>query len=504
MTLRQLGAKTGKSTGVLDQAMKKLLRKEIIHTETINDTLKYTIHSLNAVVKWMENYTRDQRDMLLRRHQNFESFISSLELDKNRPDFHYFDGYEGLEQAYRKLLDQGKETLHYFPVICSTEDDPMRDFRVEYFRERRRKGVFARVIAHNTPLGRRYQSRDAFEYRQTLLVHENDFPFTFEKVIAGNIVACFNHLEKRACFIRYPELAASERGVFEMIWRNSGRPLEGVILPQPIPEDVRKEREVPLKVKTLSSLREFFLSKTSLAVMGLLAVASACLTILFYGYTSNLNFKRTQDRVISISSTAALQFSPDDINALQVEQDWKKPEWAKVVNQLKNVRLSNDGIFFAYIYRKNSIDANKFEFVADSHSIDPYANTDDDSSNNVDVNYDGKISTEDILQWPGQSYELPTDESLMAFNSPIATSNYYADQWGKFLTGYAPIKNYKGETIAVLGVDIQPEKIQELTLRTITPGFLFLLIFFIFMIMRFVAFSRSRFNEFFPKQKSQT
>src|SRR5205807_2254382 len=99
-----------------------------------------------------------------------------------------------------------KEMLQYVPVYCSIEDDPLRDFYVEWFRSRRKEGVFSRVIAHDTPLGRRYHSRDPFEYRQTMLVPEEEYPFTFEKVIVGDYVACFNFAEKRACILKYPEL----------------------------------------------------------------------------------------------------------------------------------------------------------------------------------------------------------------------------------------------------------------------------------------------------------
>ena len=85
----------------------------------------------------------------------------------------YFDGEEGMKQAYMLMLSQGKEMLQYVPVLCSADDDPLRDFKVQYFRERRSRGIFSRVIAHDTTLGRRYRTRDPFEYRQTLLVPED-------------------------------------------------------------------------------------------------------------------------------------------------------------------------------------------------------------------------------------------------------------------------------------------------------------------------------------------
>src|SRR3989338_9460629 len=86
MTLRQLALKTGKSTGVLDQAMKKLVKKGIVSKEDINGTPKYTIGSLQAITRWMEKDVKQKRDLLLRKFENFESFISSLEMEKGRPE----------------------------------------------------------------------------------------------------------------------------------------------------------------------------------------------------------------------------------------------------------------------------------------------------------------------------------------------------------------------------------------------------------------------------------
>ncbi|MBI5155990.1 winged helix-turn-helix domain-containing protein [Candidatus Peregrinibacteria bacterium] len=195
MTLREMAIKTGKSTGVLDQAVKKLIKKGIVDRTDVNGHPKYGLHSLNAVREWMEEDMQHKQDMLLRKQRNFDAFITSLAKDKERPEMEHFDGIEGIKQAYMALLEKDtKEFLMYVPVTCKEEDDELRDFRVQYFRERRRRGIFSRVLAHDTPLGNRYRNRDPFEYRKTILLPQDEYPFTFEQIIAGNTIACFNHL----------------------------------------------------------------------------------------------------------------------------------------------------------------------------------------------------------------------------------------------------------------------------------------------------------------------
>lgn len=492
MTLRQLAMKTGKSTGVLDQAMKKLLTKKIVAKEWINDNYKFTMISLHALIKWVNDDLQKKREELSQRHQNFETFISTIKLDKKRPEMQYFEGQKGIEQAYLQALKYGKEMLHYFPVVCSPEDDPLRDFRVEYFRERRRQGVFARVIAHDTPLGRRFQSRDAFEYRQTILVPEEQYSFSFEKIIAGDSITCINFIEKRACFIHYPEMTSMERSMFESIWKRETATKTEVN--EKSTATPSTESLIPLKTKTLSRLREFFLSKESLVSMAAFVLIAAVITFGLYRYTSNLNVQRLQEKVVSIAATGASQFSAEDLNVLRTEEDWQKPEWSKVVNHLQQIRDNNEKILFAYIIRKTSDDT--MEFVADSHSINPYANTDEDPNNDVDANGDGKIdaANEDLLQWPGQPYPTPPAEALLAYQE-TQTSDIYEDQWGKVLTGYAPVLDQNGTPIAVLAIDMKAEELQKLNAQAFTPLFFFVAIIALFLFVRLTAFNRSLLKE---------
>lgn len=495
LRLRDLAIKTGKSSGVLDQALKKLLRKGIIAREIINESPKYTLHSLQAVRRWMEEDVRKKREMLLRKQRDFDSFIATIAKGKERPDMQYFETAEGIEQAYTLLLEKGKEFLQYLPITCKEEEDPLRDFRVQYFRERRRKGIFLRIIAHDTPLGRRFRSRDIFEYRKTMLVQPAEYPFAFEQIIVGGTIACFDHAKKRACFVEFPQLAESHRLLFESLWRAAehGRKFTKEEL-SAAPAAPPQPPAISLETRTLSALREFLLSRRSMAIMGLSALLAASITYGLYQRNLSLNLSRIQERVQAIATTGALQIDPTDLAALQVEEDWKKPQWAKVVNQLKDMRVQNDDILFVYIFRKSTRVPSQLEFVSDSHSLNPYANTDDDPTNNVDTNSDGITSGPDVLIWPGYVYPEPPEGAFPAFGGPTA-SEIYTDSWGSVASGYAPIRTAEGETVAVLAVDMRAEKLQELSSESFRPIVYFVLLFFAFLLIRLAAFNRPLLKE---------
>lgn len=483
LTLRELAAKTGKSTGVLDQAVKKLMSRGIVTRETFNDTPKYLVKSLDAVLTWMREDMEAKRKMLTRKERDFESFIASLKADQTRPEMEYFEGREGVEKAYRKLLEsvKDKQLLRFYPVTCREEEDPLRDFRVQYFRERHKRSIFSRVIAQDTPLSRRYRSRDAFEYRETVLVPESEFPYDFEKIIAGDTVACFTVSEEKAYFIRSAALARSERELFEVTWRKAkaaaGAPVQPV-------SSVQQAAAIPLGTKTMSVMREFFLSRKSLAAFSLCCALAAAITYGFYRHNYNLNLQRVREQAKAIAATAAPEFDVDDLRELQGIEDARKPVYRKVVEQLQDIRRRNKEVRYAYILRPTE-DPYFYQFVADADSLDIHAD--------ADLNEDGLRN--DTVP-PGYGFydkDYPDSALVRGQRESTADEAPYEDPWGTWIAGHAPIVGRGGKTIAVIGIDIDASEASQLSDETFDPLLFFIGLFFLFVLVRLVAFNRPLF-----------
>ena len=199
---------------------------------------------------------------------------------------------------------------------------------------------------------------------------------------------------------------------------------------------------------------------------------------LLYKYTVVLITENLHERLLTISITQAANIDANDLEALQVKDDWMKPEWAHVVNKMHKTKYSNKDIVFMYIFRKTKSDPQQMEFVADADSIDPFANSGDDPSIYVDVNRDGNIEPDgpDKLQWPGQPYpeavEIP--ETFEAYNEALTVKDLYTDAYGTVLTGYAPIKDDNGNTVAILGADIKADDFFTVTRQTLFPFLTFI------------------------------
>jgi HAMP domain-containing protein len=103
-----------------------------------------------------------------------------------------------------------------------------------------------------------------------------------------------------------------------------------------------------------------------------------------------------------------------------------------IAEQLTRMRSANDRITNAYIMR---VDDNQvITFVVDDFYL------------------------EDPGQTPriGEVYQSPDQENIfMALSVPTSSNGIYTDEFGTFVSGYAPIRDSNGNTVAVLGIDVE-------------------------------------------------
>lgn len=218
------------------------------------------------------------------------------------------------------------------------------------------------------------------------------------------------------------------------------------------------------------SKSKLILTGTLLAFLSIAIAVFASFTL--YKRTTNILTENLRSRLLTISTMAAANIDAKDLSELRTEEDWHKPEWSRVVNTLHRAKYSNEDIVFMYIFRKKADDESQMEFVADADSIDPFAL--------VDVNRDGKVEVDgpDKLQWPGQDYPEAADipETFEAYNSHLTSADLYTDEYGTVLTGYAPIKDENGETVAVLATDIKANDFYTITTSTLYPFIVFIIL----------------------------
>jgi methyl-accepting chemotaxis protein len=72
---------------------------------------------------------------------------------------------------------------------------------------------------------------------------------------------------------------------------------------------------------------------------------------------------------------------------------------------------------------------------------------------------DAYLETPDDVAAIGEEYTDYEKAIIDGFNAPTASSEFYTDKWGTFMSGYAPIRDEGGRTVALVGVDMKVEKV---------------------------------------------
>jgi len=223
------------------------------------------------------------------------------------------------------------------------------------------------------------------------------------------------------------------------------------------------------------------LSKTRKALASLAGCSLIALLVTFgmYKYTLELMKDEIGQRLMSIAATAASQINAKDLEPLRFARDMERPEYQRVYNLLNEVRNNNIDVKWIYILR--SVDnARLWEFVVDADSNYYLPSFFDEDQN-------GEMDESEENVWPGFVYDVSYGATALLDgipNAPIREQNFVFDQWGTFLTGYAPITNELGKTNAILGVDIDTSDLYKKVRVRFIPWIWFSVILLLLILLR--------------------
>ena len=113
--------------------------------------------------------------------------------------------------------------------------------------------------------------------------------------------------------------------------------------------------------------------------------------------------------------------------------DEMTPAFTSLRDEFNSIRQSDPSIRYIYTMRRNG---DIVEFVVDAdYGIEP----------------DAAII--------GEAYPNFSKELLMGFSQPSAGNEYITDKWGTTLSGYAPIHDRNGNTVGIVGVDMESNRV---------------------------------------------
>jgi adenylate cyclase len=181
-----------------------------------------------------------------------------------------------------------------------------------------------------------------------------------------------------------------------------------------------------------------FRTKLLLTFLVIVLTINGLSLLYFYRSTRSLLLAELRDKVLSIATTIATAVDGDLHSTIRTRTDENSDAYSRLQDTLRRLRDANrrKDTYVRYVYTlaPSVSDPNTLQFVVDAEEVA------------ADASHPG-----DIYRYTGKTIEV---------GPAYADEDFSIDQWGTWLSAYAPIKNSSGQTVAMLGVDISADSVQ--------------------------------------------
>ncbi len=172
-------------------------------------------------------------------------------------------------------------------------------------------------------------------------------------------------------------------------------------------------------------------TKLTVSFIVLILVVSGLTFTYTYGESKAALKATTQEELKGLASVIATQIDGDAMAALR-PGDEETPEFIAIRDQLDTIRSSTPDILYLYTMRQAG---DYVEFIVDAdYGID-----------------DGVVI--------GEIYDETNPELIAGFTAPSADSEFTTDEWGTYLSGYAPVRDSSGAVVGLVGVDMDSNQV---------------------------------------------
>ena len=148
-----------------------------------------------------------------------------------------------------------------------------------------------------------------------------------------------------------------------------------------------------------------------------------------------------------LAALLSYEVSADTINKIYLPDDMDRPEFQQMLAFFRKVRETYHDVRYVYIIRPvPDFDSEHWLYVIDEQAQD----RDVDRNGMIDPDEKGVVPSMKYVLNPGAAASLRS-----SISGPVATENFYDDDNGRFLSGFAPVIDPLSERpMAVVGVDI--------------------------------------------------
>jgi methyl-accepting chemotaxis protein len=160
---------------------------------------------------------------------------------------------------------------------------------------------------------------------------------------------------------------------------------------------------------------------------------SAIFSLMAYNFFRQQMQSKIREGLQNLATVAALQLDGDAHATLQTPDDQATPAYQQAWTDLNTILTQAQGLTYAYTMRQNA--AGEIIYIIDSsEEPDPI----------------GSVAAE-----PGPTLAA----NFATLDHPLLEDDFYTDEWGVWLTAYAPFYRSDGQREGILGLDISVAEI---------------------------------------------
>ncbi|OQX17656.1 MAG: hypothetical protein BWK76_09955 [Desulfobulbaceae bacterium A2] len=166
-----------------------------------------------------------------------------------------------------------------------------------------------------------------------------------------------------------------------------------------------------------------------------------------YFYVNALDglMQSLRSRLQNSASLLSQSIDARELDGIRTADDIQQPGYRATLEVLRRLRRSNPDIAFLYIMRKTD---DRICFVVDSDETERQA-------------------------MPGREYSEIPELMRLGFHEPTVDKQPARDEWGVFLSGYAPLRNGEGQYL--VGMDMRADEVDHKLARLRLTGLISLL-----------------------------
>lgn len=225
----------------------------------------------------------------------------------------------------------------------------------------------------------------------------------------------------------------------------------------------------------LRFVKTFQFKVTLVLILAMLLTGALC-NFLIYKFALNAQFDQMREKLVLMAKTASLMVDAETLSQVPLNKAGvDSAAYKDISEKLKRIKAVSPYIRYIYTMARTE-DPGTFQFIVD---VDPFV----------------KKGKKILTAYPGDKYNAKRfPEMLKAFNHPSADKKIESDEWGPILSGYSPIRDKTGRSVAILGVDMAANDVYLTQEEVHKRAFLVLIIGIIFSLLLGTLVSKKVFH----------